>query len=323
MRGWLTGLALAVQRRRGGFDLGRCDWFTRTMSALNGVHILLGVMVAVALGYIGRWWYLERGRGALRAMSPADLVVGFTVNFFDTLGIGSFAPTTAIFKLQRRMADEEIPGTLNAGLAVPTLAEALIFIAIVTVDLTTLIAMIAASVAGAWLGAGVVARAPRRVIQVGMGIALLIAAGLLLAKNLAWLPAADGNALGLAGGTLLFAVCVNCVLGALMMLGVGLYAPCLILVTLLGMNPLTAFPIMMGSCALLMPVGGARFIRARRYSAGAALGLTLAGIPAVLCAAFIVRSLSIEWLRWLVVVVVVYAAVLMLISARVPATSPA
>jgi len=108
-----------------------------------------------------------------------------------------------------------------------------------------------------------------------------------------------------------------------MMLGVGLYAPCLILVTLLGMNPLTAFPIMMGSCALLMPVGGARFVRARRYSAGAALGLTLAGIPAVLCAAFIVRSLSIEWLRWLVVVVVVYAAVLMLISARVPATSPA
>jgi len=293
------------------------------MSALNGVHILLGVMVAVALAYISRWWYLERGRGALRAMSAADLIVGFTVNFFDTLGIGSFAPTTAIFKLQHRMADEEIPGTLNAGLAVPTLAEALIFIAIVTVDLTTLVAMIAASVAGAWLGAGLVARAPRRVIQVGMGIALLIAAALLLAKNLAWLPAADGNALALSGSTLLFAVGVNCLLGALMMLGVGLYAPCLILVTLLGMNPLTAFPIMMGSCALLMPVGGARFIRARRYSAGAALGLTLAGIPAVLCAAFIVRSLSIEWLRWLVVVVVVYAAVLMLISARVPATSPA
>jgi uncharacterized membrane protein YfcA len=84
------------------------------------------------------------------------------------------------------------------------------------------------------------------------------------------------------------------------------------------MNPLAAFPIMMGSCALLMPVGGARFVRARRYSAGAALGLTLGGIPGVLCAAFIVRSLSIEWLRWLVVVVVIYAALLMLMSARAP-----
>jgi uncharacterized membrane protein YfcA len=254
-------------------------------------------------------------------MRPTDLATGFVTDFFDTLGIGAFAPTTAIFKLQRRMADDEIPGTLNVGHALPTVVEALIFIAIVTLDLRTLVAMIAAAVAGAWLGAGLVARAPRRVIQIGMGVALLIAAGLLLAKNLAWLPAADGSALGLSGGTLLVAVCVNLLLGALMMLGVGLYAPCLILVTLLGMNPLAAFPIMMGSCALLMPVGGARFVRARRYSAGAALGLTLGGIPGVLCAAFIVRSLSIEWLRWLVVVVVIYAAVLMLMSARVPAGS--
>lgn len=288
---------------------------------MNGVSLLLAVVAGVGAVFLGRWWFLERGRGALQAMRRADLATGFFTNFFDTLGIGDFAPTTAIFKLQRRMADDEIPGTLNVGHALPTVVEALIFIAIVTLDLTTLVAMIAAAVAGAWLGAGVVARAPRRVIQIGMGLALLIAAGLLLAKNLAWLPAGDGTALGLSGSTLLFAVCVNCVLGALMMLGVGLYAPCLILVTLLGMNPLAAFPIMMGSCALLMPVGGARFIRARRYSAGAALGLTLGGIPGVLCAAFIVRSLSIEWLRWLVVVVVIYAAVLMLMSARAPSAA--
>jgi len=157
-----------------------------------------------------------------------------------------------------------------------------------------------------------VARAPRRMIQVGMGVALLAAAALLLAKNLAWLPPGEGAALGLHGGWLVFAVCVNCLLGALMMLGVGLYAPCLILVTLLGMSPLAAFPIMMGSCALLMPVGGVRFMRAGRYSA-AAIGLAVGGIPGVLCAAFIVRSLSVTWLRWLVLVVVVYAALLMLL----------
>ena len=154
-----------------------------------------------------------------------------------------------------------------------------------------------------------------------MGVALLIAAGLLLAKNLAWLPATDGTALGLSGGTLWFAVCVNFVLGALMMVGVGLYAPCMILITLLGMNPLAAFPIMMGSCALLMPVGGARFVQARRYSPSAALGLTLGGIPGVLCATFVVRSLSMARLRWLVAVVVIYAALLMLLSARSPAVT--
>jgi uncharacterized membrane protein YfcA len=286
------------------------------MPRINGVLVLLGVLAGMALWYIWRWWTLERGHGEARKVRPTDFATGFGTNFFDTLGIGCFAPTTAIFKFQRRMADEEIPGTLNVGHALPALTEALIFVAIVTLDLTTLATMIAAAVLGAWLGAGVVARAPRRVIQIGMGVALLMAAALLLAKNVAWLPAADGDALGLHGGTLVFAVAVNGLLGALMMLGVGLYAPCLILVTLLGMSPLAAFPIMMGSCALLMPVGGVRFVSARRYSPGAALGLAVGGVPGVPCAAFIVRSLPLVWLRWLVVGVVVYAAVLILLSAR-------
>jgi uncharacterized membrane protein YfcA len=286
------------------------------MAHVDGVRVLLGVFVAVTLWFIVRWWQLERGRAIARQLRPADLAIGCTVNFFDTLGIGCFAPTTAIFKLQQRMPDEQLPGTLNVGNALPCMTEALIFIAIVTLDLVTLVAMIASAVLGAWLGAGLVARAPRRMIQVGMGLALLAAAALLLARNLNWLPAGDGTALGLSGGWLAFAVGVNCVLGALMMLGIGLYAPCLILVTLLGMSPLAAFPIMMGSCALLMPVGGVRFVRARRYDAPAALALALGGIPGVLLAAYIVRQLSLEWLRWLVFIVVIYAAALMLRSAR-------
>src|SRR5580700_10646128 len=259
----------------------------------QGVHVLLATLAAVAVWYVWRWWFLERGRGRWREVRPADFAIGFGTNFFDTLGIGCFAPTTAIFKMQRRMPDEQLPGTLNVGHALPCLTEALIFVAIVTLDLVTLVSMLAASVLGAWLGAGLVSRAPRRLIQIGMAIALLSAAALLLAKNLGWLPSADGTALGLHGPWLLFAVAVNCVLGAFMMLGVGLYAPCLILVTLLGMSPLAAFPIMMGSCALLMPVGGLRFVKARRYNAPAALGLAVGGIPAVLFAAFIVRSLSV------------------------------
>ena len=100
-----------------------------------------------------------------------------------------------------------------------------------------------------------------------------------------------------------------------MTVGIGLYAPALILVSLLGMNPRAAFPIMMGSCAFLMPVAGLRFIRLDAYSLKAALGLTLGGIPGVLIAAYIVKSLPLEWVRWLVVVVVVYAAITMLRSA--------
>jgi uncharacterized membrane protein YfcA len=283
----------------------------------SGTRALLAVIVAVTIWYVWRWIALERRRrhGVRRTPRVTDIVLGFATNFFDALGIGNFAPTTAAFKLMRRMPDEYIPGTLNAGHTLPVLVEALIFIAAVTVDFTTLLGMIVASVLGAWLGAGIVGRQSRRHVQLGMGIALLLAAALFLAANLHWMPQ-GGDAIGLTGGRLVFAVCANFVLGALMTLGIGLYAPCLILVSMLGMNPLAAFPIMMGSCALLMPVAALQFIRAARYDASAALGLAFGGIPGVLIAALIVKSLPIVWLRWLVLVVVIYAAVMMLISAR-------
>jgi uncharacterized membrane protein YfcA len=213
------------------------------------------------------------------------------------------------------MPDDEIPGTLNAGQALPTVTQALIFIATVSVDLSTLASMILSAVLGAWVGVGIVSRLSRRAIQLGMGCALLCAALLYLASNLHWMPG-GGEAVGLHGLRLIVAIVVNFALGALMMLGVGLYAPCLILLSLLGMSPLAAFPIMMGSCGLLMPIGGARFVRSGRYSPGAALGLAVGGIPGVLLAAYIVKSMPVTWLRWLVLMVVVYAASQMLRSAR-------
>jgi len=287
------------------------------------VWILLGAVSVLAIYFVWRWFVLEQAAGAV-LLRPA---IGFVTNFFDTLGIGSFAPTTAVFKFFRLVPDEQIPGTLNVGHALPTVVQALVFIAVVKVDPTTLITMIAAAVLGAWLGAGVVAKLPRRAIQLGMGFALLVAAVLFVLKNLGRIPG-GGEAFALQGSVLAFAIAGNFVLGALMMLGIGLYAPCLILVSLLGMSPLAAFPIMMGSCAFLMPVAGVRFIKARRYDAQAAVGLALGGIPAVLIAALVVKSLPLAWLLWLVVVVVLIAAIMMLWSARRPtvaqaATSPA
>jgi uncharacterized membrane protein YfcA len=287
---------------------------------------LLGLLVALAAWFSRRWWTIERvrrQRDPSRAVWPGveDCVVGFVTNFFDALGIGNFAPTTAYYKVRRRVADENIPGTLNVGHSLPVVVEALIFISAVAIDAVTLVTMIGSAVIGAWLGVGIVARLPRRAIQVGMGAALLVAGVLFAAKNVNWLPG-GGAALGLHGVRLIFAVAVSFVLGALMMLGIGLYAPCLVLVSLLGMNPVAAFPIMMGSCAFLMPIGGERFARAGRYDVSAALGLTLGGVPAVLIAVYIVKSMPIVWLRWLVVIVVLYAAILMLRSAIRARTHP-
>lgn len=282
-------------------------------------QFLLGALVALALYFAWQWFSLERRaqRTDKAAPGPLRLAIGFVTNFFDTLGIGSFAPTTSLFKLLKVVPDEQIPGTLNVGHVLPTLLQGLIFIAVVQVDATTLVAMILAAVLGAWLGAGIVARLPRRAIQVGMGVALLIAATLFIMGNLNLIPA-GGDALALHGAALVLAVGVNFVLGALMTLGIGLYAPCLILISLLGMNPITAFPIMMGSCAFLMPVAGVRFVRSGRYDLRAALGLLIAGIPAVLIAAFIVKQLPLLWLRWLVALVILYTAIAMLRSARAP-----
>jgi uncharacterized membrane protein YfcA len=279
--------------------------------------VLFAALGVVTLVFIAAWARAvrrARPEGGL-APTPLELVLGFVTNFFDTLGIGSFASTTSVFKLRRMVPDEKIPGTLNVGHALPTVAQALIFIAIVNVGMATLIALIAASVAGAWLGAGVVSALPRRSVQLGMGCALLVAAGLFVMTNLGLLPG-GGEALSLQGWRFAAGLLGNFVLGALMTLGIGLYAPCMILVSLLGMNPIAAFPIMMGSCAFLMPVGSLRFIEKGSYAPRPALGLALGGIPGVLIAAFIVKSLPVTALRWLVVAVVLYAAVAMLRSAR-------
>jgi uncharacterized membrane protein YfcA len=243
-------------------------------------------------------------------------LVGFVTAFFDTLGIGSFATTTAMYKLRKMVPVKQIPGTLNVGHTLATVAQAFIYTQIVPVDSKTLVAMIAAACAGSWLGAGVVVHWPRRKIQIGMGVALLGAAGLLVLTQLNLLPG-GGNTLALTGPRLLIGMAGNFVLGALMMLGIGLYAPCMILVYLLGMNPTAAFPIMMGSCAFLMPVSSIRFVRARTFHVQAAMGLLLGGVPAVMIAALIVKSLSLVAVKWLVVVVVVYTSLNMLLTARV------
>ena len=293
---------------------------------MNPINALLAALLGLTAVYAVGWTKAIVGVGRepvapddpsadRRFPSPLQIGVGAVTNFLDTLGIGSFATTTAMFRLWKMVPDRVIPGTLNVGHTVPTVAQALIYTTVIPVDVLTLVSMIAAAVLGAWLGAGVVARWPKRKVQIGMGLALLAAATFMLMRQLSLFPAGSEE-IGVRGAKLAIAVGGNFLLGALMTLGIGLYAPCMILVSLLGMSERTAFPIMMGSCAFLMPVGSLRFVRERSYSLRNALGLALGGVPGVLIAAYIVRSLDLGTVRWLVIVVVVYTAITMLVSAR-------
>jgi len=320
---------------------------------MNVKSLLLICLAAVTVWYFFMWWLLaKRDRDILRN-DPAKhhiwyhTLIGFVLCFFDTLGIGNFATTTSAFKFRRSILDEKIPGTLNIGYAIPTIAQAFIYITAIQVEIWTLVLMITASIAGAWLGAGIVAQWSRRKIQIGMGCALLMASTILLMqiiatqKNIAVLLSTNlpfltpaiaeigrifkgGEATGLQNLLLMIGLCGNFALGALMTLGIGLYAPCLILVSLVGMTPGAAFPIMMGSCAFLMPIGGMRFMKAHRYSLPAAIVMSVAGLPAVLIAAYVVVSLNVDKLRWVVLFVVLWTATMMLRSAigKKPVTIP-
>ncbi len=285
----------------------------------NAKWILLVLLGILGLAFVVFWTRslarVARQPGTEGGVRPSayELFVGFVTDFFDTLGIGSFATTSALYRARRTIDDRLLPGTLNVGHTLPTVVQAFIFVESIGVEMRTLVSMIVAAVLGALLGAPIVARWPRRYVQAGMGMALLVLCGVLVYRQFG--DPTGGPALGLHGTTFVVGVAANFVLGMLMTIGVGMYAPCLVLVSLLGMNPKSGFPIMMGSCAFLMPLASVPFVRQGSYSPRAAVGLTLAGIPAVLIAYFVVKELPLYWVKWLVAVVVTYTAITLLRAA--------
>ncbi|MGA7540304.1 MAG: sulfite exporter TauE/SafE family protein [Steroidobacteraceae bacterium] len=277
--------------------------------------VLFTALAAFSAIFAVQWLRLAREPRRRERPTLSDLGIGLLTNFLDGLGIGSYAPTTALYKFRGQPSDELIPGTLNVGSVAVGIAETVIFVTVIAVDPKLLVAMVASATAGAWLGAGVVSRMERRTIQLFMGIALLIAAVTFVMGNLGAFPV-GGLARGLAGWPFVVAVAANFVFGALNTIGIGWYAPSMVVLALLGLTPVAAFPIMMASGGIMLPVAGLRFLRTGRFAWGAALGLSLGGVVGVLIAVFIVKSLPLRALRWLVAAVVAYAAVVMLRSAR-------
>ena len=243
--------------------------------------------------------------------------VGFATNFFDALGIGSFAPLTALLKQFKLTNDRTLPGTLNVSCTIPVVVEAFIFITVIKVDPITLVTMLAAATVGAILGAGFVAKLDVKKIQLGMAIALLVVAFVMIAQQFKMFPA-GGDATGLHGAKLMVAIIGNFILGALMTLGIGLYAPCMALVFSLGLSPTIAFPIMMGSCAFLMPAASVKFVKEGAYDRKASMAITVCGVVGVIFATKIVKSLPLDILKWLVVVVIIYTSVMMFRSFAKP-----
>ena len=247
---------------------------------------------------------------------PEGLILGAVTNFFDTLGIGSYAPTMAWLKFRKLVPDKFIPATMLVGHTLPSMAQAVIFLILlgVFVDPVLLVGCVIAVLLGGLLGAPLVARAKLWVVQLIVGLALIIAAVFYTFANLGLMPI-GGIASTLPIELMVIAIAANFVFGILLNFGVGNYAPTLAMLSIMGMDPRLSFPIMAAGAALAGAGASVRHIAIGKIDLRIALGVAIGGIPAVLVAAFIVKSMPVELLRWMVVLVVIYASGLMLRAA--------
>jgi uncharacterized membrane protein YfcA len=244
------------------------------------------------------------------------LALAAVTNFFDTLGIGSFAPTIAWFRFRKMVPVRLMPLTMFIGYTIPAILQGVIFLILlgVKVDLWLLTGCVIAIVLGGYVGVPIASRSPVRLIQAIVGSALLVAALFYSLSNLNLMPA-GGMANGLPLSLAIVAIVANLIFGILLSFGVGNYAPSLAMFSLMGMDPRLAFPIMAAGAGFSGIAAGFQCVRKVNLDWRIVLGLTIGALPSVLIAALIVKEMNLVLLRWLVVVVVSYAGVVLLLSA--------
>ena len=276
---------------------------------LNALIILLSLAVLIYGAALVRAAIARRATPNLEAVA-----LGAVVNFFDTLGIGSFAPTTAWFKFRKMVPDRLIPQTMLCGLTPPAMAEGIIFLGLINVDPLLLFSCVIAVFAGGLVGVPLVTRARVWIVQAIVAVGLILAAIAYAMTNLNLFPA-GGTANSLPAGLMIVAILANFGFGILANFGVGNYAPTLVMFSLMGMDPRASFPIMAVGASLMGAGSSFQHVRVGQVNLKVVLGLAIGGIPAVLVAAFIVKSMRLEYLRWLVFAVVIYAAAVMIHAA--------
>jgi uncharacterized membrane protein YfcA len=281
--------------------------------------MLIALLVPIGLATLIFGYLLAKSSLEKRVRPNGEaMILGAVTNFFDTLGIGSFAPTMAWFKFRKLVPDRLIPQTMLVGHSLPTLAQAFIYLILlgVLVDPVLLVGCMIALMAGGWIGVSLVTRAKVWVVQLTVAFALVLAAILYAMTNLDLMPG-GGTASSLPVALTIVAIIGNFIFGILLNFGIGHYAPSLIMLSLMGLDPRLIFPIMAGGGALVIAGAGSRHVAIGQIDLRIATGMAIAGVPAVLVAAYVVKTMPLEMLRWLVFFVVLYAAFVMFRSALI------
>ncbi|MCW8634110.1 sulfite exporter TauE/SafE family protein [Streptococcus macedonicus] len=247
------------------------------------------------------------------------LWIGYVTDLLDTLGIGTFATSTALFKATKLVEDDKkIPATLSTAHIIPVLIEALCFITIVEVNLTTLFVMAMASFLGAFVGTRITKNWNTRQVQRVLGILLIVAAFIMFYRLIANPGASiSESAHGLYGIWILVGAMFNFTIGILMTMGLGNYAPELILFSMLGINPSVALPVMMLDAAVIMSASTTDFIKSGRVNWPGVLGIIIGGSFGVLTAAFFLSKLDINHFKILIVFIALFTGTSLLRSSAI------
>lgn len=275
--------------------------------------MLIALLIMIGIGVLSYAVALVRVLRTRSVRPKLEAVgLGAVVSFFDTLGIGCFAPTTAWFKFRKLVPDRLIPPTMLVGLTPTAMAESVIFLILlgVLVDPVLLLGCAFATMIGGLVGAPLVARAQVWIVQLTVAVGLVLAAAAYAMTNLHLFPG-GGTATGLPLAQTIVAILASFGFGVLANFGVGNYAPTLVMLSLMGMDPRLCFPIMAAGGSLMGAGASVRHINFGEIDLRIVLGLIVGGIPAVIVAAFIVKEMPLEPLRWLVLVVVLYASAVM------------
>ncbi len=243
------------------------------------------------------------------------LVYTLLLYFFGTFGIPDFAISSSVFLKTGWVREEDLPGTLNTESVIPVAVMAICYISFVDVAILTLIVPIAAQILGAWVSPQFVMKLDRKKVRICVMFGLFTASLMLLLSLLGIAPNA-GNLFELHGWRLVLCGVIGFLGGVLNNLGIGSFSVMLAFLYCLGLSNLAAYPIMMGACAMSVPLGSTQFIRAGRYSRKITLFSSVFGSAGVMLAICLVKSLNAVVLKWVVLGICLYTAISLLLSLR-------
>ncbi|KRM72189.1 sulfite exporter TauE/SafE family protein [Lacticaseibacillus brantae] len=289
------------------------------------VGILFGLIGLMTISYL---WVLGkdlmRHRPEMQA-EPANRrllpLTAMLIFFLSTFGASDFAISTAIYTRLKWVDIRNLPGTVNAQCVIPLVVMAVAYISRIQMSWWLLTLCIAAQVLGAFVGPRLVMRLPDALIRRVVGIGLLISALLLFSGQVHWLHT-TGTATSLSPAKTGLLATLLFIYGALNNVGIGSFAPTLITVSLMGLSPLLAFPIMMGAAVFSIPVGSMVFIKAGQYNRSVVAWTSIFGVVGVLVAIFIVGQLQLTVINWIILVVLLYAAYLLIKPATTKKANP-